>query len=408
MNSTLKQKVQRKLFSLVKKAVPFRGNFRPSGISNPEEVGKKFEAQGGSYKCIYPNYRTDLVVARNMFEKLAPFTIYDSFKLNDTECTLSYSTNYEIVKIPGGRLYTNNIDCIAIITPDNKLVDRVSYQYKVDARVEASDNKIFKQRFFIRPQYVDGNVFSLLAGNGPTFNIGHWFFDAVPRIHLLKESGFFNEIDYFAVPAYVYDYQRDSLSLLGIPREKVIPGKEDLHLVAKNLFVSSHPRGNRSFLLPKWISEFLRKEYLNFAKVDPLSPKRIYISRKDSKLRRVINEEELEVLLSKHGFHTIINSKLSLVEKIKLFYNAEVIVSTSGAGLTGLFFCQTDCTVVELFPEGFVHTHYYNIAIQNSMRYFSLICKNENPAKNMVEGCLEDLFVDMGEMEKVLTKIPNL
>jgi capsular polysaccharide biosynthesis protein len=121
----------------------------------------------------------------------------------------------------------------------------------------------------------------------------------------------------------------------------------------------------------------------------------------------VTNEGELEVVLKKHGFQTIVNSKLSLLEKIRLFANAEVVVSTSGAGLAGLFFCQNGSSLIELFPEGFLHTHYYNNAVQNGMRYFSLICTNDNPSKNMKQGQLEDLYVDLSEIEKLLLQVED-
>jgi capsular polysaccharide biosynthesis protein len=405
--NTIRKKLRRKLFGLLKMSVPFRTKYRPVGYYEPDEAAKKFEKQGSFYTCIYANYETKLAVPRSLFQKVAPYTIYDPFKLTDTESILSHSTNYEVLRIPNGRLYTNNVDCIAVITSDNKLVARLSYQYKVDAKVDTVNNKIFRQKYFIKPQFIKGTVFSLLCGYGPTNNIGHWFFDSIPRIHLLKESGLFNEVDYFVVPAYLYDYQIDSLKLLGISAEKIIAGKEDLHLIAKNLIASSHPRGERSFILPKWISEFLRTEYLKHVTTDSLSPKRVYISRKDSRLRRVTNEGELEVVLKKHGFQTIVNSKLSLLEKIRLFANAEVVVSTSGAGLAGLFFCQNGSSLIELFPEGFVHTHYYNIAIQNGMRYFSLICTNDNPSKNMKQGQLEDLYVDLSEIEKLLLQVED-
>lgn len=405
MISTFRQKVKRKLFGFIKRSVPFRTKFRPSGVYEPKEAANKFEVEGSFYKRIYSDHTTELVVSRIFFEKVAPYTIYDTYRFNGNDCILSHTTNYEIVRIPNGRLYTNNVDTIAAITSDNKLIARVSYQYKVDAKIDSINNKIFTQRYFIKPRYIAGTVFSMLSGNGPVNNIAHWFFDSIPRIHLLKESGLFNEVDYFVVPAYVYDYQKDSLDLLGITDDKVIAGKEDLHIIAKNLIMSSHPRGERSFLLPKWISEFLRKEYLKHTRVDPQMPKYIYISRKDSVLRRVTNEDALVDVLSKYGFQIILNSKLTLIDKIKLFRNAEVIVSASGAGLTSLFFCQSGSTAIELFPQGFVFTHYYNIAIHNGMKYFPLICKNNRPSQNMKDGQLEDLYVDLSEINRILVQI---
>lgn len=340
-----------------------------------------------------------------MFEKVAPFTIYDPYVEAEDKVIFNCVTDYEILTIPNGRLYTNNIDHIAIITADNRLVERVSWQYKVDARTTGRDNRIFSQKFFIKPQYIDGTVFSMLAGYGPTTNIAHWFFDSIPRIHLLKQSGLFDSIDYFLVPAFRLDYHRDSLVQLGVDPAKIIAGKEDTHIIARNLVVSSHPRGERSFLLPRWLSEFLRTSFPVEVGNDDRYPKRIYVSRKDSSLRKVSNEDALEQAIAPYGFQTVLLSKYSLMEKIKLFGNADVIISSTGAGLTCLFFCKKDSTVIELFPPGFVNTHYFNIAYHQGMNHFPVICKSKKLSRNAEEGQLEDLYVDVEELTNLVKQI---
>ena len=406
MHGTTKQKIKRKLFNIVKSNVPYRYNLKPKAIISPDKVAEKYKDNGAEYKLVLENHLTELPIDKGFFSKVASYTIYDEYEdTSPNEINIHYKTNYEVVKIPGGRIYSNNIDYISAMTSNNELVDRVSYQFNRDKRTTSEDNKILHQRYFTKPEYIDGTVFSMLAGYGATNNIAHWFFDSIPRIHLLKKSGLFDEIDYFLVPAFDIDYQKDSLNLLGIPDEKIIAGKEDTHIIAKNLVISSHPRGDRSFLLPLWISEFLRTSYLSDSVKDSSSPKRIFVSRKDSKLRQMINEDELVKILEKYGFETVLLSKYPLLEKIKLFHNAETIISSSGAGLTSLFFCKKNSNVVEIFPEGFVFTHYYNIAYHAGMNYYPMICKSDNPAQDMVAGQLEDIKVDLDEMQSILDKI---
>jgi capsular polysaccharide biosynthesis protein len=388
--------------------IPYNSEYRPSGFYQPKEVADKFKKQGAVYKVIYKDYVTELPIAKDFFNKVAPYTVYDKFEsISDSNYLIHYKDDYEVLKIPFGRIYSNNIDYVSIITSDNKLVNKFSYQFIVDKRATIKDHKILKQWLFIPPVNIDGNVFSLLAGFGATHNIAHWFFDSIPRIHLLKESGMFEETNFFIVPRYIYDYHIDSLNLLGIDKEKVIVGKEDTHIIAKNLIVSSHPRGDRSFLLPLWITQFLRTAYLHENDKEKSLPKRVFISRKDSKLRQITNEDELVKLLKEFGFETVLLSRYPLLEKIKLFFNAEIIVSASGAGLTSLFFGDKKSAIVEIFPEGFVFTHYYNIAYHVGMSYFPLICKTDKPAKDMVSGQLEDMHVDIKEMKKILLQILN-
>jgi capsular polysaccharide biosynthesis protein len=134
-------------------------------------------------------------------------------------------------------------------------------------------------------------------------------------------------------------------------------------------------------------------------------PEYIFISRKDSRLRNVTNEDELFALLQKYGFKSYELSKLSFPDKIRLFNKAKVVVSSSGAGLTSLFFCRSNAKVVEFFPRGFVHTHYFNISSHIGLDYNFLICDNDHPAQDMVKGQLEDITVDLKAMNKILNKL---
>lgn len=407
MNGLTKQKLKRKLFEIVKENIPCRTTNRPIGIHNsPSEASKRLSDQGVEYHVVLKEYLTELPLKKQFFKKVASYTIYDQYKEVENDSIIIYNkSDYGILKIPKGRIYSNNIDYIAVITPDNRIVENVSYQYKVDRKAGVAENKILKQKYFIKPNFIDATVFSLLSGYGATHNIAHWFFDSIPRIHLLKESGLFEEIDYFLVPAYKYDYHIDSLKLLGIPKEKIIVGKEDTHLMAKNLVVSSHPRSDRSFLLPLWITEFLRKEYLTPETEVNNYPKRIFISRKDSSLRRIVNEDEVVAYLRKHHFESILLSKYPFLEKVKLFRQAEIIISSSGAGLACLFFADKKAKLVEIFPEGFVDTHFYNIAYHLGLDYYPIICKSDKPAKDMEEGQKEDIKVDMRELESSVNQL---
>lgn len=69
----------------------------------------------------------------------------------------------------------------------------------------------------------------------------------------------------------------------------------------------------------------------------PNSPSRIYVSREDSSARRVLNEDELMVALARFNFKKVVLSKLSIREKLDLFYNAEIVVGATGGGLTHCF-----------------------------------------------------------------------
>lgn len=407
MYGNLQVKIKRRLFEGLKTTVPYRTKYRPNGIyEGPAEAAASLSAAGAYYHDVYSDYTTELPVPKSLFDRISPYTLYDEYTpMSNDMVSIRYTSDYGVLSIPNGRIYSNNKDNISVVTPDNKLVARVSYQYHEKRITRFEENRLLSQKYFIKPTYIDGTVFSMLAGFGATHNIGHWFFDAIPRLHLLKKSGLFDQVDYFLVPAYKYDYHIDSLKALGIGPERIIEGKQDTHLIAKNLIVSHHPRGDRSYLLPKWITEFLRESYLNLDTGNKAYPKYVYVSRKDSKLRRVVNEDQVMNLLSGYGFESVVMSDYRFAEKVKLFHGADFIICSNGAGLTSLFFGKPGAKVIEIFSQGFVHTHYYNIAYHAGMEHYSLVCKSDNPATDMKAGQLEDLRVNLDELDALIKQI---
>jgi len=80
--------------------------------------------------------------------------------------------------------------------------------------------------------------------------------------------------------------------------------------------------------------------------------------RRNAKLRRLVNEPEIEAALAARGFFAVDPAKLTLEEQIVLFSQASMIVGATGAGLANLIFCRPDCPLVVLMPR-FRHTAYW-------------------------------------------------
>lgn len=77
---------------------------------------------------------------------------------------------------------------------------------------------------------------------------------------------------------------------------------------------------------------------------------RLYISRRDSPRRAMVNELALEEELARLGFRCVMFSPLTVTEKIRLMRDAAVIVSPHGAALGMLLYARPGTTVFELMP----------------------------------------------------------
>lgn len=143
-----------------------------------------------------------------------------------------------------------------------------------------------------------------------------------------------------------------------IRRKMVIVHKNELVDIQKLYYISSInyivPE-HKDFLKGSYVDYIFDKEYtlklrnklLPFASKENY-PKRIFITRKNTKHRN-FNEEELFAILEPLGFKKIAPEEFSIEEQIGLFNGADWIIGGSGAAFTNLLFCSPGCKIVCLF-----------------------------------------------------------
>jgi capsular polysaccharide biosynthesis protein len=395
LGSDFKVRVKRKIKRTFERYFIYNSKFKPKGVyQTAKEYFNSNPKQGIEFFEIYSGYESHLPMSQELYDSCSEYA----------KPSLSVKTDYVVVKVPNGRLYTDNMGSIAIIGHDQKLVGDVSFQYKDGDNVDPRENLIFHQSYFIPPLKLPGTVFSMLSGGGAINNYGHWLMDALPRFHLLKESGLLDTVDWFLIPSMRYDFQRDAVKLLGIPTNKIIEGDKIRHIQADNLIATTAPRG-KHVLIPEWSFRFIRDTYVAAADPKPLYPPLVHISRKDSSFRNVLNEDEMVEILEPYGFANIILSKLSLLEKVNLFHHADVVIGASGAGLTNLFFSKEGGKLIELFSEGFVLTDYIDLAKHSKVEHHYVISPALSDVRNKKQGQRDHMTIDLKKLKKVLEEV---
>lgn len=397
-------KAKGKTLNALRRIIFYNRKYKPKGsFYSTKDYIHQNKNSGVKFYEIYPDQVTTLEVPAEMYPLLSPWSVYDRLS-PAKERTLQVKTSYVVVAIPNGRLYSNNIDMVAVITQDNQLLGDVSFQYHMHRQAKPDENKIFKQNYFVTPKKYKGVVFNMLAGGGPIINYGHWLIDVVPRIQLLKKSGWFEKVNWFVVPNYRIDFQKDTLKKLGISEDKIIMGTEQLHLEADVLISSTAPRGDRSYLMPDWVVDFHRKVYIDQDLDKAKYPSMIYITRRDGKARKVTNETELIKVLEGYGCKCIELSAYTFAEKVNLFSAAKVVISVTGAGLANVMYCNENAKVIEIFPEVLIHTFNYNLARIVGVDYHYMISKAETGAKNLKEANDANITVDVAKLKNILEK----
>ncbi|GAB4287251.1 MAG: hypothetical protein Fur0025_20510 [Oscillatoriaceae cyanobacterium] len=306
-----------------------------------------------------------------------------------------YPTTF-IAQLPGGRAWGDAYTA-AVITADNQLLSEVA---------RGSAELILTSRKLPEPTHVEGNLAFLSVRGGNTYY--HWMADLLPKFELLHLGGMDrSKIDYFAVNGYDLAYQRQSLELLGIDPQKIIPSSQFPHLTAKNLIVPSLP-GNQG-IMTQWGAEFLRRQFLSAAAKSNL-PEKIYISRQNASYRRLVNESEVLDLLLTWGFVCVRMEMMSFAEQVAMFAGAKVIVAPHGAGLTNTVFCQPGTKVIEMFARQSVSINYWLIAQLVGIDYYYLLGDSlekyylqrgeEKPPCN--HPLYEDIYVNLEALGDIL------
>lgn len=98
-------------------------------------------------------------------------------------------------------------------------------------------------------------------------------------------------------------------------------------------------------------------------------PERVYIDRRGSNNRRMVNEDELVSALERLDFMPVRLEALGLAEQITLFNQARIIVAPHGAGLANLVFARPGTSVIEIHSDSWVHWCFRHLAAVCALDY---------------------------------------
>jgi len=192
----------------------------------------------------------------------------------------------------------------------------------------------------------------------------HWMFDVLPRVGVLQAMGFRSSQ---IVVNTGLAYQRESLQHLGLDVDALINPPVNFHARVSKLVVPDFlaPIGTPSDAAVS----FLRNRFL--PPTEPLEKEfeKIFVGRQGAAHRRLINEQQLFSELERHGFSRVNPGEMLVVEQIRVFAMAKIVVGVHGAALTNIVFCSPGTQIIELMPFSYEHECYLKIAGICSLRF---------------------------------------
>lgn len=178
------------------------------------------------------------------------------------------------------------------------------------------------------------------------FNVAHCLFDKFPRLQVYE--GQFPGQRLTGLMFMGSDYYRDALAHFG--HGVMMPSGPRWTVRAEQLAVlSNHRRGDvmhPGFSGADWALDFIGAR-LQSAQ---LGARRLYVSRQDAAVRRLVNESEVSARFEAAGFEVCTLSGLSFDAQRALFSQAGHIAGVHGAGLANHVFAAAGARMLEIMP----------------------------------------------------------
>jgi hypothetical protein len=250
--------------------------------------------------------------------------------------------------------------------------------------------------------------FNLMAPIPAKGHIFHWLFNAMVPLLAYLESGARGADLGLIVNAVPSEIQTRSLDYLkaryGIEHVEPVGQREAVtvpHLQAA-IPVRHIPRALQS---PFGLAKLGDLGSFVAGSAGEGAGRRIYVSRNDAKLRRVLNEKRLMPKLEALGFERAVLGELSIARQVALFRQADIVLAPHGAGLAHIAWCKPGTKIVEFFPSPAlrrVRNATYDYWLLSKLLGLDYSCHLAGPVETRNDGFGIDEAVLLRAVEKAL------
>lgn len=215
----------------------------------------------------------------------------------------------------------------------------------------------------------------------------HWFTYVIAGLydlsHLPKPIKFHTKI--------TESFQRETLELLK-PDYEFVENIEEYNIIQKEGALLKNTGSADECSVEDHYYHFVRNEILikNNLEYKGKPFRRIYISRARSHLlshhaggkrRHMANEHIIIDKLTNIGFECIHLEDYTLLDKIRLFQEASVVVSPNGGALTMCYFANKETKIIQIQPKNTLHVMYTKVCNTLSIpiiSYSNINCIDDN------------------------------
>ncbi len=188
-------------------------------------------------------------------------------------------------------------------------------------------------------------------------NHAHWLTAHLPKLALLRDRG---ELGALVLPAERGAAIDASLRRLGIEPADHPQLPTGAVLAAGELTLLDTDR---------FRPELLRLARDAMAGPEAEGPRRVFVTRRSARGRRLADEAGIAETLAGHGFEAVEMERLDLDAQVALMAGAEAVVAPHGAGLANILFCRPGARVLEIADPAYPNPNFYAMAAGLGLDY---------------------------------------
>jgi hypothetical protein len=198
-------------------------------------------------------------------------------------------------------------------------------------------------------------------------------------------------------PLFNTSFEQEILDLLGVKRANLFDSRHT-NIVFKSCLIGN----TDSWFYPNKHDVFAFKVLIQtLTKGKQSENTRLYIQRTGR--RKVVNENELLILLNKFNFTIIEDIPRTFTEQILLYYNASFIIGPHGASFANILGCRAGTHLFELFANTYMPGYFRYLAQLLELNY-SAYCDSQ-PSGSEHSHVADDIVINLQDLEQQLSSL---
>jgi capsular polysaccharide biosynthesis protein len=224
---------------------------------------------------------------------------------------------------------------------------------------------------FAAEQHVAGCSL-MLATPEARGNFGHWMFDLLPRLQPVVDGRI--QIDRILLDKLPTGFELDSLIACGIDPERVTVVQPGSRLLCERLIASTLRKQHWQQALDTDAFSFVRQVITpHHTDRTRAVSRRLWLSRRRSGFRRVLNEEAIDPVLDQLGFDILFPEDYSLGEQAAIFEQATVVAGPHTSAMVNWMFCRPGTPVLEIASPHHHDVSFWTVASHARLEYHWMV-----------------------------------